>query len=356
MNFKIQASPHLRTPNADVSKMMLNVVIALVPVVAVAIFYFRLNYIFALSTSVVSICGFEYIANKLMKKESTLKDYSALVTAMIFSLTLPIGMYDKSIYGDQSTAYIVGTIIIAVSGAFAIIVGKMIFGGLGRNIFNPAGLGRIFLLISFGSLVTFFSKDIVYLSSATPLQMIKESISEGSVVNISEQYNLFDLFVGRKPGAFGEISSLAIIFGALYLMIYKIADWRIIITALASFAFFNLIYVLRTPELSTDFILVQLLTGGVLFGVVFMATDPVTSPVTAPGRVLYAILIAGITFTIRMFGAYPEGMLFAILIMNMFAPAIDYYKWASVRYTLKWIITIIIATLIFIAIALIGTM
>ncbi len=355
MNFKIQASPHVRTPNADVNRMMLNVIIALIPAVAVACFYFQLDYVLALATSIVSICGFEYLSNKLMKKENTLNDMSALLTAIIFSLTLPIGMYDKTVYGSQGFAYLMGSIVIISSGAFAIVVGKMIFGGLGKNIFNPAGIGRIFLLVSFGALVTYYSSEVIYSTSATPLQLIKEGITEGRVVDITGDYKIYDLLFGRKPGAFGEVSAVAIIFGAIYLMIFKVADWRIIVSALVTFVLLSCVYILRM-DASWTFVVVQVFTGGLLFGVVFMATDPVTAPITAPGRVLYAIFIGGLTFVIRMFGGYPEGMLFAILIMNMFSPAIDYYKWSSTRFTPKWIITIAATVLLFVAIAFVGTM
>ncbi len=359
MNFKIQASPHIRTPNASVGSMMGNVLIALIPVLAITLWQFKLQYAIALLLCIVTVCGLEAIANKIMKKEQSLNDFSALVTAIIFSLTIPAGIFSSEFYGSASKAYLVGGFVIVSSAAVAIVLGKMVYGGLGKNIFNPAGIGRAFMLISFGSIVSFFATDLnIYISSATPLGIMKAGIESNSVqeiLNVTSSYTVADLFIGRTSGTFGEVSALAIIFSGLYLIIFKIADWRKIVACLGTFTLLAFVYAFRTG-LPNDFVLLQLISGGVLFGVIFMVTDPVTAPITAPGRVFYAVGIGGLTFLIRMFGAYPEGMLFAILIFNMLTPAIDYHKWLSTKFNRGWIITISVTLILLILIVIVGTM
>ncbi len=358
MNFKIQASPHIRTPNASVNKMMFNVVIAMIPLLAITFVEFKLQFLVALILCIVTICGLEAIANLIMKRKQSLSDGSALVTAIIFSLTLPAGIFNPDQYGGALNAYLTGGFIIIASGAFAIVVGKMIFGGLGRNIFNPAGLGRVFLLISFGSIVSYFAADVaIYETSATPLGVMKagiESSNFNEVMNVTQFYGLSDMFIGRTSGSFGETSAIALLFVALYLVVFKIADWRKIVTCLGTFAFLTAFYAYRV-DISYHFVLYQLLTGSILFGAILMVTDPVTAPVTAPGRVFYAMAIGGLTFIIRIFGAYPEGMLLSILIMNMFTPAIDYHRWMSTRFTKGWNITLLTTMAVFVLIVFVGT-
>ncbi len=359
MNFKIQASPHIRTPNASVQKMMLNVVVAMIPLLGITLYQFQLQFLYALVLSIVSICGLEALSNLIMKREQTFKDGSGLVTAIIFAFTLPAGIFSPDYYGSVEKAYLVGGFVIVASGAFAIVVGKMIFGGLGRNIFNPAGLGRIFLLISFGSIVSYFAADVAaYETTATPLGIMKSAVESGNVTNaldVTKFYSLRDMFFGRTSGSFGEVSSLALLFVAAYLIIFKIADWRKIVVCIGTFALLAGFYAYRV-NISYEFILYQLLTGSILFGAILMVTDPVTAPITAPGRVFYAMAIGGLTFVIRIFGAYPEGMLLSILILNMFTPAIDYHRWMSTRFTKGWIFTLLLTLAIFIAIVFVGTM
>ncbi len=358
MNFKIQASPHVRTPNANVEKMMMTVLIALVPVVFMSILQFKLDFVVALLLSIITVCGLEFIVNKIMKKEQTLNDFSGLVTAVIFALTIPAGIFSAEMHGSIMKGYLTGGVVIVASATFAILVGKMFFGGLGRNVFNPAGIGRIFMLVSFGSIVSYFSNDTTYLSTATPLGEMKSAIDAGeisSIMNVLDSYSISDMFIGREPGSFGEVSALAIIISALFLVVYKAADWRKIVACLATFAGLSALYAFRV-NLPMDFVVIQLLTGSILFGAVFMVTDPVTAPITAPGRVFYAVAIGGLTFVIRIFGAYPEGMLFAIIIMNMFTHSIDYHRWLSTRFNKSWIITILVTIAIFVAIVLVGTM
>ncbi len=358
MNFKIQASPHVRTPNANVEKMMVTVLIALIPVVVMSILQFKLDFVVALLISIITVCGVEFIANKVMKREQTLEDFSALVTAVIFALTIPAGIFSSEMYGTVLQGYVYGGILIFISATFAILIGKLVFGGLGRNIFNPAGIGRVFMLVSFGSILSYFTDGVTYMSTATPLGIMKSSIDAGdisSIMNVVDSYSISDMFIGRTSGSFGEVSALAIIVSGLFLVIYKAADWRKIVACLSTFALLAALYAYRL-DLPMDFVLIQLLTGSILFGAVFMVTDPVTAPITAPGRVFYAMAIGGLTFVIRVFGAYPEGMLLAIIIMNMFSPAIDYHRWLSTRFNTQWIITLLVTLAVFVAIVLVGTM
>lgn len=357
MNFKIQASPHVRTPNANVEKMMVTVLISLIPVIFMAILQFKLEFVVALLLSIITVCGVEYLANKIMKKEQTLSNYSALVTAVIFALTIPAGIFSADMHGSVIKGYVTGSVLIVASATFAITVGKLFFGGLGRNVFNPAGVGRIFMLVSFGSILSYFSNSSLDTSGATPLSMMKVSIESGdngSILSVLNSYGLQDLFIGRMPGSFGEVSAIAILISGIFLVVYKAADWRKIVTTLSTFTLLSVIYALR-EGISMDFVLAQLLSGSILFGAVFMVTDPVTAPVTAPGRVFYAIAIGGLTFVIRIFGSYPEGMLFAILIMNMFTHSIDYHRWSSTRFNKQWIITLLVTLALFVSIVLVGT-
>ncbi len=359
MNFKIQASPHIRTPNASVPSMMFNVVIAMIPLLAITLIQFQLQFLFALILSIVTVCGLEALSNLIMKRKQTLNDGSALVTAIIFALTLPAGIFNPDYYGSVEKAYLVGGFVILASATFAIVVGKMIFGGLGRNIFNPAGLGRVFLLISFGSIVSYFASDVaIYETTATPLGIMKTSIESNNIseaLNVTNFYSFSDMFIGRTSGSFGETSALALVFVAVYLVIFKVADWRKIVSCIGTFVILASFYAYR-ESISYEFVLYQLLTGSILFGAILMVTDPVTAPITAPGRVFYAMAIGGLTFIIRIFGAYPEGMLLSILILNMFTPAIDYHRWMSTRFTKGWIFTILLTLAIFITIVFVGTL
>ncbi len=315
MNFKFQTGPHIRINN-NVTKWMLHVIIALSMPMLAALLIFGIDYLLVLITSLVSILGFEYLMNKVMKRENSLGDLSAIVTAIIYSLTLPP---------------IIPLWVVIIGAFFAIVVGKMIFGGLGANIFNPAGIGRIVVLIAFGGVVSY---GIDGVTTATPLTLFAGNYD----VNLFVEHSKFSLFSGTYAGSFGEVSSVALIFSAIYLMIFKVADWRKVFFTIFTFTFMAIIYAVR-KDLSADFVIFHLLTGSILFGAIFMVTDPITSPVNPPGGILYAICIGALTFIIRVIGsAYPEGMVFAILIMNIFTPIIDYHKWASPRINKKWLI------------------
>lgn len=332
MNFKFQTSPHIRIKNTSVPHWMINVIISLVPVMVAATMIFRTSYLIVLAVSLVTIVGLEFLVSKLLKKEQTITDYSAIVTAIIYSLTLP----------SHTPIWIV-----VIGGIFAILLGKIVFGGLGSNIFNPAGIGRIIVLVAFASSTSYVLDGI---TSATPL-----ALYQTGGIEVLNKFTLSTLFVGNTPGSFGEVSALAIICGAIYLVVFKVADWKKIVATIGMFSLACTVYAFNS-NLGFDFVLFQLFSGSILFGAVYMVTDPITAPVTPPSTVLYAIMIGGLIFLIRVIGHnYVEGTVFAILIMNMFSPVLDYSRWASSKFTWKWILTIVIAIALFCLLAYLGS-
>ncbi len=331
MKFRSKTSPYIRDYDATVFNMMKNVIIALIPVVLCAIYVYKLNYLMVLFVSLLSILLPEFIESKIQKQDNPLKNGSAVITAIIYSLVLPA----------HAQLWIV-----LLGGLFASIFAKLIFGGLGNNIFNPAAIGRAFVLISFGGVINNPIDYVDATSSATSLTLM----ATDSINAMMSNYTIMDLLIGNSTGAFGETFRLAIIIGAIWLLYTKAADFRIMLSTIFMFGFMSLLFALG-HDYNLNFVLYQLLSGGLLFGAVFMATDPVTGPSTKPSRVVYGLLIGGITFIIRFYGAYVEGMLFAILIMNMFAPLLDYSKWVRSRYTKGWVITIISIIIIFSLIA-----
>ncbi|MBL0701765.1 MAG: RnfABCDGE type electron transport complex subunit D [Spiroplasma sp.] len=345
MNFISKTSPYIRNNDSSVTTMMKNVVKALIPVTLCAIYFYRLEFILTLLVSFLSIVGVEYLVYRLLKQESTLYNRTAVITSLIYALILGAGT---------------PLWIVFVGGAFATIFGKLVFGGMGNNIFNPAAIGRVFVLISFGAVLPnaadagVFNAVIDGATSATPLGALAgDGDITSTFATLKNNYSISDLLVGRTPGAYGESFSLAIILGGIYLIYTKAADYRIIASALFMFILASILFAL-TKDLTIDFVVYQLLLGGLLFGIVFMATDPVTAPVTPPGRIVYGLMIGGLTFTIRMIGAYPEGMIFAILLMNMFAPLLDFSQWSSQSINKNWKITITITIIIFSLIAIVA--
>lgn len=337
MKFRSKTSPYIRDNDATIIRMMRNVIIALIPVILSALYVYKFEYFLVLVVSLAAVLIPEYIVNKLEKKPNSLFNLTAIITAIIYSLTLPAG---------------VQLWIVFLGGAFASIFAKAIFGGMGNNIFNPAAIGRAFVLISFGGAITPLEM-IDATTTATPLSLFATDADTLNLVNynlVESQYTLKELLLGGSTGAYGETFRLAIIIGGAYLLYSKAADYRIMLSTIATFFIMSLFYAFGN-DLPSNFALYQLLSGGLLFGAVFMATDPVSGPSTPPSRVMYGILIGGITFIIRMYGAYVEGMVFAILIMNMFAPLLDYSGWVSTKYTKGWKITILVTSIVLLLIA-----
>ncbi len=344
-----ESAPHLRR-KASVTRMMVDVLIALAPTL---IFSFVVYPIKTLITYVISLAimvGAEFVyvgLRGIMPKDGQKHSFkerfayaykgkynqnnilTPAISAIIFTLIMPAG---APIY-----AIIVGAFV-------GIVFGKLVFGGLGSNIFNPAAVGMIFAKICFGSqyvtyVPTWYYQKTDIVASATPLGYI----NNGAYASTGN-YGLFDLFFGRIPGALGEVYKITIIIGLIYLLVRRSADFRIVVSYLGTFSILMLVAGLSVMGLGTGinpfmFLLYNLLSGGVLFGATFMLTDPVTSPINAPSRWIYGMVAAVATVFIRLFAALPEGVGFSILIANMVACVLDHYEWSSSRYTWKKFLT-----------------
>ena len=305
----VSPSPHLHTKTSTKS-LMRDVVIALLPAVLVSVLFYGWAELLVLGVSVASCVMLEYLITKyLLKKTCTICDYSAVVTGILLALNLP-----------ASTPWW----IVFIGAVVAIGVAKMTFGGLGQNLFNPAIVGRVFLLVSFPAQMTdwtrtkgFIGGGIDAVSGATPLGLVKE----GGVAAV-ESLDYLDMLFLNIGGSAGELSAIALLLGFAYLLARRVIKPYITLSVIASVAVFSGIFWAISPAEFTD-PLFNILTGGVLLGSIFMATDYVTSPMSNVGGVIFGVGIGVITMLIRYFGAYPEGMSFAILIMNSVVPLIN---------------------------------
>ncbi len=309
----MSASPHVKS-NITTQNIMGDVIIALLPALVWSVYVFGPRVITITALSVLSSMFFEYAYRKLMHKNNTLSDLSAVVTGLLLAFSLPVSV----------------PLWAPVLGAFfAIVIVKQLYGGIGKNVVNPALAARIFLFISFPTdLTTFtvpykylpaFSVDVTSLANdvvagATPLVALKNS----AVPEVS----IYDTLFGSTAGCFGEISASLLILGGIYLVCRKVISLHIPLSFLATVALISLIF---PPAAFTPFeyMLYQLLTGGLMLAAVFMATDYTTSPITNSGKIIYGVGCGLITVFIRLFGGYPEGVSFAILIMNLFVWFID---------------------------------
>ncbi|RLD63025.1 MAG: Na+-transporting NADH:ubiquinone oxidoreductase subunit D [Bacteroidetes bacterium] len=314
----ISQSPHV-AGDFTVKKIMYSVLIALLPALAVSIYYFGLDAIRVTLIAVAASVLFEYLIQKfLIKGKSTITDGSAIITGVLLAFNVPSNL---------------PTWMIIVGALVAIGVGKMTFGGLGKNPFNPALVGRVFLLISFPvDMTTWPTNRFALLANpdavtgATPLAILKEGIKNGEKVTdlLSQIPPYLDMFFGNVGGSLGEISAFALIIGLIYMLMKKVISWHIPVIMVGTIFIFSGILNLANPEKFADPVF-HILTGGVMLGAIFMATDMVTSPMSKKGMIIFAVGIGIITVIIRNFGAYPEGVSFAILIMNMFVPLINKY-------------------------------
>ncbi|MBN1951620.1 MAG: RnfABCDGE type electron transport complex subunit D [Bacteroidales bacterium] len=322
----VSPSPHAHS-GESVSKLMYGVVIALLPAMLVSFWFFGMGAIYVTLLSVASCVLFEFLIQKyILKKEPRISDGSAIVTGVLLAFNLPSSL---------------PPFIIIVGALVAIGIGKLTFGGLGNNPFNPALVGRVFLLLSFPTRMTKFPKlegfnTPVILSDsnisdattgATPLGIIKEGLGSGETISSLMEKNHLgyaDFFMGNTGGSLGEIAAFALILGLIFMLARKIITWHIPVSIIGTVIIFTGILFLADPNQYAD-PLFHILTGGLLLGAIFMATDYVTSPMTPVGQIIYGVGIALITVIIRVFGAYPEGISFAILIMNAFVPLINRY-------------------------------
>ena len=316
----VSPAPHVHGDEST-RRIMQDVLIALAPSMLVAVYFYGLSAIKLLLVAVIACMGAEFLIQKyLMRTKVTVTDLSAAVTGVLLALNLP------------PTA---PWWVIVIGSVVAIGVAKMTFGGLGHNIFNPALVGRVFLLISFPVVMTdwtvpssWFRPGVDAVTGATPLALIKEGLAQGQTVeqilSANPDLTYGQMLFARAGGSAGEASALAIILGFVYLLIRRVIRPHIPVTIILTVAVMSGIFWLIDPSQYTD-PLFNILTGGVLLGSVFMATDYVTSPMTTKGMVIYGIGIGIITVLIRFFGSYPEGVSFAILIMNSIVPLLNKY-------------------------------
>ena len=296
MENKLHASfsPHIHSNNSTM-RTMLDVIIALVPASIAAVILFGIPALLVIAVCVITAVAGEAIFNLIIKKEQTVGDLSAVVTGLILALNLP-----SNIPLWQA----------AVGSLFAIIIVKGIFGGLGKNIVNPAIAARVFMLIAFGSMTAaVFPEGMDSASGATPLSDLAND----------KAVDLMDLFLGKCGGALGETCALALLIGGVYLIARKVITWQIPVAFIAT----TFLFTLALEEGNVETALAWVLSGGLMIGAFFMATDYVTSPSTAKGKLIFGIGAGVITVLVRFFGGYPEGVSFAILLMNIVNPYID---------------------------------
>jgi Na+-translocating ferredoxin:NAD+ oxidoreductase subunit D len=312
----VSPSPHAYADDT-VKKLMYGVVYALLPALFVSVYFFGIGALIVTFISIASCVGFEYLIQKyLMKVPVSISDGSAIITGLLLAFNLPSNL----------------PWWIIIIGAFvAIAVGKLSFGGLGNNPFNPALVGRVFLMISFPVQMTSWPEPVISrmhyadaVTGATPLAIIKDGLSSGiPMTQLLETIpGYMDLFIGNLGGSIGEISALALLAGGIYMLSRNIITWHIPASILLTVAVFTGILWLNNPFDNAD-PMFHLLGGGLMLGAFYMATDYVTSPMTPKGMWIFGIGIGVITVAIRVFGAYPEGVSFAILIMNAFVPIIN---------------------------------
>ena len=297
--YNMGPSPHIRT-SETVDKVMLDVIIALMPALLMAVYVFKTKALIVTAVSVIFCMLTEFVFNKMRKKECTLHDKSAIVTGLLFAFVIPV---------DMSLPFV------AIGAIVSIALGKMFFGGLGCNIFNPALVGRAFVQASWPVAITTFSLDGV--AGPTMLDAMKRGLPMSEVL-IGEGNMYVQALIGKMGGCLGETSAIAILLGGAYLIYKKQIDWKMPLVIIGTVAVFTTLLGAKDPVM-------QIISGGLLLGAFFMATDMVTSPVSTKGKLIYAFGIGFLISMIRMKGGYPEGTAFSILIMNGVVPLINRY-------------------------------
>ena len=282
----VSSSPHVRC-SVNTQNLMLDVVIAMLPAAAFGVYNFGVHALLVLLVTSAVCVASEYVYEKLMHKPITIADGSALVTGMILALNMP----------PQIPVWVP-----ALGGIFAIIVVKQLYGGLGQNFMNPALAARCFLLISFAGMMNNFSAASLgfdSVSGATPL----------AAMRAGQSVDLASMFIGRIPGTIGEVSTIALLIGGIYLLVRKVISWRIPVIYIGTVAVFVFIF----GGFDVNYVLCQVCGGGLIFGAFFMATDYVTSPITPMGQIVFGVVLGLLTGIFRLWGASPEGVSYAII-------------------------------------------
>ncbi len=299
----------------SVRKNMYGVCLALAPAMIASLYFFGLGAAVVMLSSIIACVFFEWSITKfiLKRERSTVMDGSAILTGILLGFNMPSNL---PIW------------IIVIGALVAIGVGKMTFGGLGQNPFNPALVGRVFLLISFPAQMTTWpvSGSVEYLDAqtgATPLSIMKWAIQSGDASALKDLPSSMDMFLGMHGGALGEVSALLLLLGCVFMIVRKIITWHIPVSILGTVAILSAILPVANPVYANP--VAVLCGGGLMLGACFMATDYVTSPMAPKGQIIYGVAIGALTVIIRNWGSYPEGMSFAILIMNAFTPLINTY-------------------------------
>ncbi|MCD8203170.1 MAG: RnfABCDGE type electron transport complex subunit D [Prevotella sp.] len=314
----VSLSPHAHSTDS-VQRNMYGVIIALIPALVVSFIFFGIGSAIVCVSSVAACVFFEWAITKyILRKQPTICDGSAILTGLLLGFNLPSNL---------------PVWIIIIGALVAIGIGKLSFGGLGCNPWNPALVGRCFLLVSFPAQMTSWpvvgqlTKYVDAETAATPLSIMKTAIKSGDPAVLQQLPDSMTMLLGNPSalgaGTIGEVCALALIIGLIFMLWKKIITWHIPISILATVFVFSGIMHLANPVYASP--VAELLSGGLMLGAIFMATDYVTSPMTGKGQILYGILIGVLTVIIRNWGSYPEGMSFAILIMNSFTPLINAY-------------------------------
>lgn len=295
----VSASPHFRSRQTT-SGIMLDVIIALVPSLVAAYIIFGVRTLILSAVSVIACVAFEYLSRRIMKRHNTISDLSAVVTGLLLAFNVPATM---------------PVWMVIIGDFFAIVIAKQFFGGIGQNFVNPALIGRIVLMSSFPSKMGSFPEPLVStvpLTSATPLASLKSGASP--------EQSLLGMFLGLRGGCLGEVCIAALLIGFVYLLVRKVISWHIPVAYIGTVA----VIMLLAGKGDFEYMLYELMAGGLVLGAVFMATDYTTSPVSKKGKIIYAVGCGIITSLIRIFGNLPEGVSFSIIIMNILVPHIEH--------------------------------
>ena len=321
----VTVSPHVKSEET-VSRIMWSVNLSLFPAFAMGAYFFGIKAVLVTALCIITAILSEYFVQKSLKRKVTIHDGSAFLTGLLLGMNLPASLWSFTPF----------TIHVPIIGSFvAVVITKQLFGGLGYNIFNPALIGRAFLLISFPRVMTIWTEPTAALfafdakTTATPLGVLKEE-GIGKLMEVfGDTLNLYSqLFVGHRAGSIGETSAIALLVGAAFLLIKRYITWHIPLSFLGTAALLAWVFGGKDPQTGKLLFfagdpIIHLLGGGMLLGAFFMATDYVTCPSVRKGQILFGIGCGALTMLIRLKGGFPEGVMFAILIMNCFAPLID---------------------------------